>query len=360
MRVDRVQARSFRCYPTLDCGFSGSVSALIGRNGAGKTSVIEAIHVALLAWSPRTTDDHTLVRQGETVMRATVHAVVASTPTVFAVGYEPGRPKRMTIDGVSVRSADALAARSAVLVFTPDRLTLIKGSPSLRRRYADRAVTRLWPRYAGIATNYATVVTQRNHLLKRIRANAASTDGLATWDQQLAMLGAEVCAARIRLIERLRPGFSEHLGVISDVEGELELRYEPSGPTDVDGMLALLEERRRADIDRAVTSVGPHHDDLAFLQESRDLRIYGSQGEQRSAVVALLLAEADLVHEIRSIRPLMLLDDVASELDARRVGRLIEAVAARGQVIVTTTEADVIEPFADEVIAVEDGALTRA
>ena len=357
MRVDRVRASAFRVYDRLDCAFEAPVTAIVGANGAGKTSILEAIHLGLTGWSPRTSDDATLVKLGAQVLRVEVDAHVAGVETAFALGFEPGRPRRITVDGARVRSVDALAERSAVLVFTPDRLLIVKGAPSLRRRFLDRSVARLWPRYARTASEYAKCVTQRNHLLKRIRSRQAGTESLDVWDRQLAELGAEVCAARLRLVERLQPGFRSHLAEIGELGGDVELRYEPSGPTDRDGLAAQLAERRAGDIERAITTVGPQHHDLALLQDERDLRVYGSQGEQRSAIVALLLAEADLVHEIRDLRPLMLLDDVASELDEGRVRRLVELVAQRGQVILTTTEEQLVEGLAEQVVHVSDGRL---
>ena len=358
MRVDRVRASAFRVYDRLDCAFEAPVTAIVGANGAGKTSILEAIHLGLTGWSPRTSDDATLVKLGAQVLRVEVDAHVAGVETAFALGFEPGRPRRITVDGARVRSVDALAERSAVLVFTPDRLLIVKGAPSLRRRFLDRSVARLWPRYARTASEYAKCVTQRNHLLKRIRARHAGAESLDVWDGQLAQLGAEVCSARLRLIERLQPGFNRHLGEIGDARAGIDLRYEATGPTDRGGLAQRLRERRAGDIERASTTVGPHHDDLALLQDDRDLRLYGSQGEQRSAVVALLLAEADLVYEIRDLRPLMLLDDVASELDEGRVRRLVELVAARGQVIVTTTEEQLVDGLAEQVIAIADGRLS--
>ncbi len=191
-----------------------------------------------------------------------------------------------------------------MLVFTPERLAVMKGAPALRRRYLDRAVARSWPRYATVSGAYAGALQQRNQLLRRLRAGARAHDALAPWEAQLAQLGSEIRRARGRFVLALREPFAEHLAAIGELDEPVELRYEARGPEDEAGQLAELEARRAGDIERGSTSTGPHHDELAFAQGERDLRSYGSQGEQRSAVLALLTAEADLVREVRGVRPL--------------------------------------------------------
>src|SRR6185295_18435870 len=182
---------------------------------------------------------------------------------------------------------------------------------SLRRRYLDRAVARSWPRYASVARAYAGALQQRNQLLRRLRAGARAHDALPPWEAR--------------------------------------------GPEDEAGQLAELEARRAGDLERGTTSSCPHHDELAFAQGERDLRSYGSQGEQRSAVLALLTAEADLVREVRGVRPVLLLDDVASELDRGRAQSLLGLLRARGQVLVTATDTHQLGEACDRVVRVDDG-----
>ena len=353
MRVEHVRATDFRCYDRLDCELGGEVLAIVGRNGAGKTSLLEAVHFAALAWSPRTSDDARVVRLGATVTRVELTGSLRGVPTEWAVGFEPGSPKRATVDGAPSSTIEALAEHAAVLVFTPERLAVMKGAPALRRRYLDRAVARSWPRYATVAGAYAGALQQRNQLLRRLRAGSRAHDALPPWEAQLAQLGAEVRRARIRLVGALRDPFAEHLTAIGEIDEPVELRYEARGPEDEAGQLAELEARRAGDIERGSTSVGPHHDELAFAQGERDLRNYGSQGEQRSAVLALLTAEADLVQEVRGVRPVLLLDDVASELDRGRAQSLLVLLRPRGQVLVTATDTHQLGEAADRVIRVD-------
>jgi len=355
VRAEHVRATDFRCYDRLDCELGGEVLAVVGRNGAGKTSLLEAVHFAALAWSPRSSDDARVVRIGATVTRVELAGSLRGVPTAWAVGYEPGTPKRATVDGAPMATVDALAEHAAILVFTPERLAVMKGAPALRRRYLDRAVARSWPRYGAFVTSYAGALQQRNQLLRRLRAGSRAHDALPPWDTQLAKLGSEIRRARGRFVAALRDPFSRHLATIGELEEAIELRYEARGPVDEAGQLAELEDRRAADIQRGTTSVGPHLDELAFAQGERDLRSYGSQGEQRSAVLALLTAEADLVHEVRGIRPVLLLDDVASELDRNRAQSLLLLLRRRGQVLVTATDTHQLGEACDRVIRVDGG-----
>jgi DNA replication and repair protein RecF len=360
MRVARVRAGDFRCYARLSCELAPGVTAVVGPNGSGKTSLIEAIHFGCLAWSPRTSEEARVVREGGGPARVEVEGIVQDAPFAVSVGFQPGMPKRITLDGARVRSAEALAERFAILVFTPDRLALVKGVPALRRTFLDRAVARLWPRYGQTAADYARVLAQRNHLLRRIRSGASSRESLPSWDAQLAALGAEVAAARMRLVARLAGPFAAHLAALGGDPGPAALAYRPAGPVTAEEITAELERRTPRDIERAQTGAGPHRDDLAFEDRSRDMRAFGSQGQQRTAVLALLIAEADLVHEVRGLRPVLLLDDVTSELDEERRGRLLGALAGRGQAIVTTTDASHVAAVAERVIRIDAGELQAA
>jgi DNA replication and repair protein RecF len=356
VRVEHVRASDFRCYRRLDCALGGEVLAVVGRNGAGKTSLLEAVHFGALAWSPRSSDDARVVRLGAALTRVELTGSLRGVPTAWAVGFQPGSPKRASVDGVPCGTIEALAEHAAVLVFTPERLAVMKGAPALRRRYLDRAVARSWPRYAAVASAYAGALQQRNQLLRRLRAGSRAYDALPPWEAQLAQLGSEIRRARRRLVAALREPFAAHLAQIGDLDEVVELRYEARGPDDEAGQLAELEARRAGDIERGATSTGPHHDELAFAQGERDLRSYGSQGEQRSAVLALLTAEADLVREVRGLRPLLLLDDVASELDLGRAQSLLALLRPRGQVLVTATDTRQLGDAFDRVIRVDGGS----
>jgi DNA replication and repair protein RecF len=198
-------------------------------------------------------------------------------------------------------------------------------------------LARLWPAPAAASTEYARRLSQRNHLLRRVRAGRADPGALDPWDRLLAEAGEQLIAARARLCTRLAGPFAGRLGALGGDPGEHPLRYRPNVEPG-QSLEASLIERRGRDIDRAATGAGPHLDDVSLFEHDRDLRLYGSQGEQRRALLGLILAEADLLSEERDEPPLLLLDDVTGELDGERRRLLLEAVAGFDQAIVTTTD----------------------
>jgi DNA replication and repair protein RecF len=360
LRVRAVHAVSFRLYARLDAGLADGLTAVVGANGAGKTSLLEAVHFGCTGYSSRTSAEAQCVREGDELLRVEVEGVSAGRPCRTAVGFRPGEPKRVVVDGAPARSVEALAERWACLVFTPDRLALVKRSAAVRRAYLDRAVARIDPPAARASGGYARALAQRNALLRRVRAGAAPPAALDPWDEQAASLGAEITAARRRLCERLAPLFRERVGRLGGRNDEAWLRYLPRGDEDPAAALAALRAGRRRDVERAVTGSGPHLDDVLLAESARAVRAYGSQGEQRTAVLALLLAEATVLRETRGEPPVLLLDDVLSELDERRRRLLLDAVREHGQTVVTTADPrDLPEP-PDRVLEVAAGALSPA
>jgi len=319
-----------------------------GPNGAGKTNLLEALHVATQGFSPRTRNDKQLIRFGENGARVAVRGRRADAPIDVEVKLEPGVAKHATFNGAPLRSVEQLRAELATLVFTPDRLGVVKGAPAARRAYFDRALGRLTPARAQLPADYGAAVAQRNASLRRLLAGASSRDAIAPWTQQVAELGAQLVAARCEVLALLGPPFAEH----ADAFGlpAADLRYDGEPPTVED-----LEKRLDRDLERGITGVGPHLDDILVAAAGRDLRSFGSQGEQRLAVLALLLAEADLIADRRGFPPLLLLDDVLSELDPGRRRILAERVAGRGQTLITATDPAMLPADADQLVEVSAG-----
>ena len=319
-----------------------------GPNGAGKTNLLEALHVATQGFSPRTRNDRQLIRFGDGGARVAVRGRRADAPIEVEVKLKPGAVKQATFNGAPLRSVEHLRAELTTLVFTPDRLGVVKGAPAARRAYFDRALGRLTPARAQLPADYGAAVAQRNASLRRLLAGASSRDAIGPWTVQVADLGTQLVAARREVLALLGPPFAEH----ADAFGlpAAELRYDGEPPT-----VELLESRLDRDLERGITGAGPHLDDVLIAAGGRDLRSFGSQGEQRLAVLALLLAEADLIAERRGFPPLLLLDDVLSELDPGRRRILAERVAGRGQTLITATDPAMLPADADQLVEVRAG-----
>jgi DNA replication and repair protein RecF len=358
--VRRLRVRDFRTYASADVAFGARLTVVHGRNGAGKTNLLEALYFGCTGRSCRTSDERQLVRFGQSATRVEVEVEGRDGMHDLSVGFQPGEPKRIRVDGVAVEALAGHPSRPLVSVFLPDRLELIKGPPSLRRAHLDQLVAALWPGRAANRRAYSQALAQRNALLGRVRAGAVGREALRTWDLELARHGIALRDDRAQAVGAVADGVAVIAGELG-LAGRVELCYRPrTKAADAAGLAAELAERAGSDLERGFTTHGPHRDDLALLRDRRDLRIYGSQGEQRLGLLALLLAERGVLEAERGAPPLMLLDDVMSELDADRRGRLIERLRAGGQAVITTTDLahvpDAEEPGVER-LAIADGAV---
>jgi DNA replication and repair protein RecF len=336
-----VSLRDFRGYHQADATLGEALTVVVGPNGAGKTNLLEALYFGCTGRSCRTSNEREVVSFGAHATRIVVKTEAEDGPHEQSIGFAPGEPKRMLIDGARVERLLDAPGRPLVSVFAPDRLELIKGAPSLRRAHLDQFVAALWPARASTRQAYAQALAQRNALIVRIRAGRGTRDALRTWDMQLARHGVELMSDRARAVEELSAPFHA-LGLAIGCDRDFSVSYRPrSGASEPAQLAAELAERIEADLERGFTGHGPHRDDLVILRDGRDLRAYGSQGQQRVALLALLLAERDRLAASRAAPPLMLLDDVMSELDQDRREALIEVLRdGRGQSVITTTDLD--------------------
>jgi DNA replication and repair protein RecF len=338
MNVTRLQLRDFRSYERGELRLGPGLTVVAGQNGAGKTNLLEALYFACTGRSCKTANEREVVRFGASVTRLVLQASDERGAHEITVGFEPGEAKRLRVDGAAVERLTDVAARPLVSVFLPDRLELVLGAPALRRAHLDQVVAALWPARAGTRRAYSAALGQRNALIAGIRAGRAGPASLPAWDAELARHGIALMRDRAEAAERLRPRFVTHAQDVG-LEGEAELAYRPrSKAQDADGLAAELAERVDGDVERGFTGHGPHRDDLSFRRAGRELRAYGSRGQQRLALLALLLAERAELEAERGAPPLMLLDDVMSELDAGRRERLVEVLRGGGQAVITTTD----------------------
>jgi DNA replication and repair protein RecF len=351
--VKTVSLRNIRSYARLELGLEPGLVLVTGPNGAGKTNLLESLHVGTQGFSPRTRSDTQLLRFGEDAGRIALSGTRGESPLELELSLQAGEGKRAKLNGTRLRAAEQLRHEVATLVFTPDRLAIVKGGPAVRRAYFDRALGRLAPARATLAVEYAAAVAQRNAALRRIAGGFSSPAALEPWTARVLELGAALVEARVELLASLAPGFVERAGELGLPAARLVYEGEP--PTKE--ALAVLVDR---DIERGTTGVGPHLDDVRILSGPRDLRTYGSQGEQRLTVLALLLAEAELLTERGGYAPLLLLDDVLSELDPGRRRVLAERVAARGQTLITSTTAAALPIEPVQLLEVSPGEVRAA
>ena len=351
MSIARIALRSFRSYERAEAEFGPAVTVITGANGSGKTNLLEAVYFGCTGRSCRTSNERDVVRFGESTTRVEEHVSVDGGDHTLAVGFTPGQPKHLAVDGLPVERLIDNPARPLLGVFLPERLELVKGSPAGRRAHLDQLVAGIWPSRAVSRREYGRALAQRNALLLRVRAGVSSLDSLDAWDRELAIHGAALTADRADAVVALAP----HVTQLADELGlpeplTLRLRSAVDGLGE-DEIVAWLEQRRSSDVERGFTQSGPHRDDLVLSHGGRELRGFGSQGQQRVALLALLLAEREVLAELRGRAPVMLLDDVFSELDADRRARLIARVARGGQAVITATEFEHVPDHAREFVS---------
>jgi DNA replication and repair protein RecF len=353
--LHRLRLADLRAYPALDVAFGSGPHLVWGPNAAGKTSLLEAMVVLARGASHRTTTDGELIRWGADIARIEGHAgadeiEVALVRPGSAAAASGGR-KRIRVNGVPRRSS-ALAERLRVVLFAPEDMLLVVGSPSLRRTTLDQLAATLIPGYASELATYSRALQQRNGLLRAIREETASRDELRYWDRPFLDAGGAVVAARHALLARVAgPLADAHAEIAPDeaAAGALGLQYVTNAPSGGgesarDALARRLAETAEKEAWNGTTLVGPHRDDIAFVMGGRDLAAFASRGQQRTAILALKLAELDLVTAHDARPPLLLLDDVFSELDPTRRAHLVRRIAELPQAFVTTTTLDDLDP----------------
>jgi DNA replication and repair protein RecF len=373
----------FRSYETAEVPLEPGATAFIGRNGQGKTNLVEAIDYLSRLSSHRVAGDAPLVRAGAD--RALVRAAVVreGREAVLEVEINPGRSNRARVNRADLPRARELVGLVRTVIFAPDDLALVKGDPGGRRAFLDDLLVLRAPRLAGVRQDYERVLRQRNSLLKtagHARRGSSSEDSalstLGVWDAHLARTGAEILAERLRLVGELRPYVGNAYATVARGAGsdDAGLDYQPSleigDLTDradlTERLLEELERRRPDELDRGISLVGPHRDELALTLGNGDpatprlpVRGYASHGESWSFALALRLASYDLLRGDGD-DPILILDDVFAELDTERRGQLAELVAGAEQVLVTAAvAADVPEKLAGTRFQVAGGEVTR-
>ncbi len=355
MRLDRLWLADFRNYATADVSFPPGLLAVVGDNGAGKTNLLEAIGFLATLGSFRGVAHDALVRAGAAQAVVRGEGERQGRALLIEAEIRPTGRGRVTLNRQALRRSADLAGALRVSVFSPDDLELVKAGPTGRRRYLDDALASLHPRNEAARRDFEKILRQRNALLQqaggRLSGDVAST--LEVWDARLAEAGEAIGRARADLVARLEPAVAKAYSQVSGA-GSATVAYE--APWREEGLAAALVRARPDELRRGVSLVGPHRDELALAVDGLPARTHASQGEQRSLALALRLAAHDVVTELVGEPPLLLLDDVFSELDPSRSAALVEHLP-RGQAVLTTAGPVPAGVVAEATIRVEDGSI---
>ncbi|RJO62255.1 DNA replication/repair protein RecF [candidate division WS5 bacterium] len=347
MKINSIKLQNFRSYKNLEVSF-GEKNIIIGENTQGKTNLLEAIYLTSIGKSFRSKEAD-MVLWGKDHFRIESKSVNGNPQKVEYI-YEKnvGQKGRKTvkINGVK-KPASALLGGFSSVFFTPDEIDMFFAFPSLRRRHINILLSKIESEYARELIKYNRVLEQRNAQLKAILKGLGKEEGLELWDGRLAEHGAEIIKSRESLIEKINKTLGENYTKIADGGKEAVLKYEPSinirsNQAKDEIWAAYLErllEGRKRDIKTGVTNEGPHRDDIKLFLADKDITVFGSRGEHRSAIVALKLSEVDILNELTGEPPVLLMDDVFSELDEKRREKLVKAFEGQ-QTIVTTTDLD--------------------
>jgi len=340
---------NFRNYADDTVLLKPGLNVVVGDNAQGKTNLLEAVAFAVTGSSPRTTNDPEVVRWGADFARieARIATEGSGQERKVAVGYAPGQKKRLTVDGAPAPSLASYAAGGAgvrAVNFFPDDIRIVKGAPSDRREFLDGLLSTLRPSYARATGEYAKAVQQRNQLLRRIRDGFSSERTLSTWDRKVVDLGEQLLRGREEAMPVLDEHFASSLRALYGPE-KAAVRYSYS--VTPDEYAEALREAHGADIERGATSVGPHRDDFEVSLGGVDLITFGSQGQQRLATLALKFAARDHVRGATGEDPILLFDDVMSELDGRRREFLAGYFLESTQAVISTTN---LEYFGEEIL----------
>lgn len=342
MIIESLELRNFRNYGELELSLHPGTNLLYGDNAQGKTNILEAVYLCASAKSYRGSRDREMIRFGEEEAHVKLNAVKEEIPCRIDIHLKKSSAKGIAVNGVPIRRASELFGTVNMVLFSPEDLNIIKNGPADRRRFLDLELCQLNRAYIFSLLSYNRALVQRNRLLKDISFEPSLADTLDVWDAQLLKYGGELMRARERFLSELDPVVSSiYAGITGDAE-KIRISYEQNVSEALFG--ETLKKSRAQDLRQGTTSAGPHRDDIAFFLENpslpgkrgMDLRKFGSQGQQRTAALALKLSEIELKRRVTGDDPILLLDDVLSELDTDRQRHLLREIA-KTQTILTST-----------------------
>ena len=337
MYVESLALRNFRNYEALDIIFSDKINILYGDNAQGKTNILESIYLSATTRSHKRAKEKDIIRFGEEESHIRLNIKKRDVGHRIDVHLKKIGNKGIAIDGIPIKKSTELFGLINIIIFSPEDLSVVKSSPGERRRFMDMEICQLSRIYYSNLSKYNKILDQRNNTLKQIAYRNGVEDVLDVWDDQLVDVGSSIIKERQNFINMLNEVIKEiHKNLTSEGE-EIELKYEPN--VESDNFADVLKEKRNIDIKNTTTMSGPHRDDFGIFINNVDVRKYGSQGQQRTAALSLKLAEIELVKKIINDNPILLLDDVMSELDSKRREALLNSIKDI-QTIITCTGYD--------------------
>lgn len=353
MKLQSLVLKNFRNYQSEKINFHGGINIIIGLNAQGKSNLLEGINYLSIFSSFRNAKDADMVRWGQTYFFVEGLLEKKNGEILLSFGYSMEKNKKvLKINGLPRKKvSDALGVFNSV-VFSPEDLNIVKAGPSARRRYLDKEMIQLFPMYYFTLLQYQKILTQKNNLLREIKGNINKNELLEVWDTQLMDHGSKIINKRIEVLKKLTPLARLTHRKITNGEEELDLHYETLDLDEDDDYKKLtmeqireifskkMEKKRKGEIFRGLSLFGPHRDDIKITVNGVDIRKFGSQGQQRTAALSLKIAELELVKSETGEYPVLLLDDVMSELDEKRRNHLLLMIGNKVQTFITTTDLD--------------------
>lgn len=339
MIIESVDLQNYRNYEFLNMTFDNKINIIYGDNAQGKTNILESLYVCATSKSHRGSKDKDIIRFGNDEAHIKVMVKKHGMNYRLDMHLKKNKTKGIAVNGIPIRRAVELFGIINIIIFSPEDMNIIKNGPSERRRFMDMELSQLDKIYLSNLVNYNKVVIQRNKLLKQLQFSGDSglVDMLDVWDMQLVRYGSEIIKRRMDFIDNINSIIRPVHSKLSGNKEILNLRYIPC--TTTDNFKDEVIRSRERDIKFKMTNVGPHKDDVAFFINDKDVRKYGSQGQQRTCALSLKLAEIELVKKVINDTPVLLLDDVLSELDANRQNFLLDSIGDI-QTIITCTGLD--------------------
>lgn len=337
MIIESIELKNYRNYEELHMELNEGTNILYGDNAQGKTNILEAVYVCCTSKSHKSAKDRDIIRFDQDESHIKMQVRKNGVPYRIDMHLKKNKPKGIAIGGVPIRRASELFGIANVVCFSPEDLNIIKNGPSERRRFIDMELCQLNKLYVHALVQYNKVLVQRNKLLKELSFRPDYGETLDVWDMQLVNYGKEVMKFRKEFISQLNEMIHEIHARLSGRKEDLVIYYEPD--TDCELFEEALKRGRPQDLKQKTTLCGPHRDDISFFVNGIDIRKFGSQGQQRTAALSLKLSELELVKQLIHDKPILLLDDVLSELDASRQNHLLSAISDI-QTIITCTGLD--------------------